>query len=132
MANMDDFTVKIKGDLEKLSAIEDIVRDAAHKGGGDMESFLEEHGVDINNLEIDADCHHISLFTYLLGLGQYQKELEDKAGRNFICGVDFENNILTVYVYGPDGGEDFFGRLAELSPEIESCSVEEDSEDENC
>lgn len=130
MANMDDFVVKITGSSDKLNAIEDIVKDAAYEGGGDMVSLLEEHGVGIEGLEIDADCHHVSLLTYLFGLGQYAKELERKASRNFISGCNFEDGVLSVYVYGPDGAEDFFKRLVELSPDVESYSVVAEDEDE--
>lgn len=124
MANIDDFIVKIKGDPEKLSAIEGIVRAAAYNGGGSMESLLEEYNVNIEGLKVDADCHHVSLLTYLFGLGQHAQELEKKSHRNFISGCSLDGEIFTVYVYGPDGAEDFFNRLAELSPAIESCSVD--------
>lgn len=131
MANIDDFIVKITGDTEKLREIEDVVRAAAYKGGGDMESLLEEHDINIEGLEIDADCHHISLFTYLFGLGQQAQELERKASRNFISGCSLEGDTLTISVYGPDGGEDFFNRLVELSPNLQSYTVKEDCEDED-
>lgn len=135
MASMDDFIVKIKGNADTLSNMEPIIREVAYRGGGDMVSLLEDNNISIERLEIDADCHHVSLFTYLFGLGQYAKELETKGGRNFISGCSLEDDTLSVYVYGPDGAENFFKRLVELSPDIESYSVtaedEEDFEDED-
>lgn len=126
MSNAENFIVKLKGNSEKLKSFEDVISEAAYQGGGDMEALLEDYGININGLEIDADCHHISLFTYLFGLCEYQEELESKAGRNFINGCSLDDDTMTIYVYGPDGGEDFFKRLTELASDIESYTIEDD------
>lgn len=130
MANMDNFIITLKGDVEMLGFIEGIVKEAAYEGGGDMDIFLLEHGINVNEM-IDADCHHISLFTYLLGLEKHAKELDREAYRNFISGCDLKDDVLTIYVYGPDGGETFFKHLVALSTKLESCLVVEDEDEDD-